>query len=429
MFAFFLFIGWQMITIAHMLFSVPHIVYALSHHIFFMGLALLLFRAAPERKILAVSMLMTATTLVGNFCASFLCCVALALLHTVKNIPEPFLNEWQGCLITGVSFIIEILVICRMAEHPVFVFYGGTKKWHIVLAVPLLAITAVVDVASWGASNGVMVRSGGNMGLYYDQLFSHAEFCVLTGLSMFAAGFYVFGMNRIYLEQRKSSQYHAQIAAYKMLEEQHSRSERLRHDMKNHITALLGLFEGREWEKLGNYLKNMEDSSCLGACRDITGNKAVDALLYQKRELAEGKHIVWECDAQIPKACCINEFDLCVLFGNILDNAIEACERLQCEESHCGGRLGCFINIQARSVKKCFLLEVKNSTDLTKKYRVGFTDKANPQEHGIGLLNVRDVVRRYNGVMNIEAENGRFVISILVPLADTAWDGKQTVVK
>lgn len=136
----------------------------------------------------------------------------------------------------------------------------------------------------------------------------------------------------------------------------------------------------------------------------------------------------------MPKGCDINEFDLCVLFGNILDNALEACKRLQYDEC-------CFVNIQAKTVKKCFLFEVKNSMNKAEKNTGGFTgqrprgsrqmymqacplgsllcgNKENPQEHGIGLLNVSDVVHRYNGVMNIENENGIFVASILIPLND-----------
>lgn len=105
-------------------------------------------------------------------------------------------------------------------------------------------------------------------------------------------------------EQEKRSQYHSQVAVYKMLTEQYRQSERLRHDMKNHIIVLSALSQNKEWE----------------------------------------------CDIQMPKGYFINEFDLCVLFGNILDNALEACGRMQCGES-------CFINIQAKTVKKCFLIE------------------------------------------------------------------------
>ena len=78
-------------------------------------------------------------------------------------------------------------------------------------------------------------------------------------------------------------------------------------------------------------------------------------------------------------------------------------------------------------MKKCFLLEVKNSMDMTEKYAGGTMKKENPKEHGIGLLNVGDVVHKYNGVVNIEAGNGIFVISILMPLNDAAHDIKQAV--
>ncbi len=252
------------------------------------------------------------------------------------------------------------------------------------------------------------------MGLYYDQIFGFAEFLVLDLLSMAAAGFYVFGMNRIYTEQEKSGQYHLQISVYKMLAEQYRQSERLRHDMKNHIIALAALSRNKEWEKIDDYLKNME-GIVLDTGGDLTGNKAVDALLYQKRKQAEGEEIRWECDMQAPKECGINEFDLCVLIGNILDNALEACGRMQKDECR-------FINIQAKTVRKCFLIEVKNSMDRTEKFAEGFTNKRDSQGHGIGLLNVGDVVHGYHGVMHAEAKNGIFVISILIPFPDAAHD-------
>lgn len=403
----------------------PAIVLTLSGHILFIGLVLLLFRENTEKKILAASILITITTLVKNFCAAFFSCFALFWLHTVNDVTIPFLEETEAAFIAYSSLIITILGIYRASNYFTSVFYGKTKRWYAILAVPLLAVTMVIDIANWGASNGILVRSGGDMGFYYDQMFSHAEFCVLTGLSMFAAGFYVFGMNRIYLEQKKSSQYHQQIAAYKMLEEQYSQSERLRHDLKNHILALLGLLEKKEWEKIGGYLKDMEGSADFQAVEEATGNKIVDVLLYQKRKTAERKNITWEADVQIPPLYGMNEFDLCVLFGNILDNAVEACERLQRNKQHCDTRE--FIHIQAKAVKKFFLLEVKNSTDTIEQHKIGVTSKENSEEHGIGLLNIRDVVQKYNGTMNIEIQNGVFVIAVLLPLSGAVHDMKQAI--
>ncbi len=421
LFVIFLFGGSLLLNIGEVFLEVPYIIFALLCHIFFMGLVLLMFRAEVEKKILAASLLIAALTLAGNFCESFLSCITLFILHTVNNNPSPFLGRIETNLIICMESAIEILLVFWMSKHLISLFCSKTKRWYVILAVPLLAVTAVIEVANWGASNGILVKSGENMGWYYDQIFSHAEICVLAGLSMFASGVYVFGMNRIYLEQRKSGQYYSQIAVYKMLEEQHRQTERLRHDMKNHIIALTGLLKNKEWEKMDSYLKELEKNSGLGDGQDVTGNKAVDALLYQKRKLAEKSSITWESDVQIPKECHIHEFDLCVLFGNILDNGVEECERLKGKEGTC------FITVQAKAVKKCFLLEVKNSTDMTELHETGFTKKENPQKHGIGLLNVRDVVDRYDGVMDIKAANGVFTITILLPFQDTVHDIKPAI--
>lgn len=419
LFLIFSFCGWLFGNIVNRWYPAPQILYVMLYNILFMGLVLLLFQAGWEKKILAASMLMVPVRLAADFCAAFLSCLVLFFLHIVTKIPEPFFEDWQIGLIGGVGYCSAILAVCRMSKHLEPVFCGKRGKWYVTLAVPLLVITTVYDVASLCASNGIMVRSGGNMGLYYDQLFSFAEFLVLDLLSLAATGFYVFGMNRIYLEQEKSGQYRSQIVVYKMLAEQYRQSERLRHDMKNHIIALSALSRNKEWEKIDDYLKSMEDIA-IDAAGDMTGNKVVDALLYQKRKQAQEDNIKWECDVQVPKERRIHEFDLCVLFGNILDNALNACGRMQRGECR-------FISIQAKTVKKCFLIEVKNSMDSTEKYADGFTDKEDSQEHGIGLLNVRDVVTKYNGVVNIEAKEGIFAISILMPFPDTEHDTKTAV--
>ena len=393
--------------------------FAVSGSIFFVGLVMLFFRSDREKRILAASILIMVIKLVSEFCASLLDCLMLFFLHTVKKIPEPLFGDWGGGLVSGIGYCFAIFAIYLMSKRLEPVFCGKPRKWYVILAVPLLAIVTVYDVASLGASNGIMVRSGGDMGLYYDQIFSHSEFLVLAFLSMAAAGFYVFGMNRIYLEQEKSGRYHSQIAVYKMLAEQYRQSERLRHDMKNHIIALSALSRNKEWEKLDDYLKNMEGTA-LDTAGDLTGNKAVDAILYQKQRQAEWENIKWECDVRMPKECCINEFDLCVLFGNILDNALEACGRMRGDECR-------FINIQAKTVKKCFLIEVKNSMDKAEKFTEGCTNKGDSQKHGIGLMNVSDVVDSYNGAVHKEFGKGIFVISILMPFPDTAHGIKTAV--
>lgn len=214
-------------------------------------------------------------------------------------------------------------------------------------------------------------------------------------------------------------QYQSQIAAYKMLEEQYKRMERLRHDMKNHIIALQALLADGDMENMERYLRQMQKAGDMEPGEEATGNKVVDALLYQNRKKAEKRKISWECDVQIPKPCPMDEMDLCVLFGNLLDNAMEACERLPKKEKR-------FIEVQAQQVKRCFLLEIKNSSCVQKAVKIGTTLKTNPDEHGIGLGNVKGIVQKYGGVMDMEIEEDVFLISILLPL-DAVHDMELTV--
>ena len=414
-----IFAGWIIISIVNNIVYVPYIVIAILNHIFFIGAVLILFQGGIEKKLSVASVLVAVTTLAGGFWDSFCSCLILFLMHIAGNIQEPFLNEWENCLVICSRYVIEIIIIYFfMSKWLISVFYTRIVKWNIIIAVPLLMVVIVSDIADWGASNGILTRPGENMGLYYNQVFSHAGVCVFKALSMCIVITCILGINMVYLEQRKSSQYYSQIAVYKMLEEQHSQQERLRHDMKNHIIALSGLFENKEWDKMGIYLKTMEDNVQFSFCGDITGNRAVDAVLCQKQKMAASKNIVWECDVDIPRKCCINEFDLCVLFGNILDNALEACEKLNCGEYR-------FINIQAKVIKKCFLLEARNSTDLKNKHEIIFTSKENKQEHGIGLLNIKDVADSYNGVMETRLEKGVIAVSVLIPLNNTTYNIKK----
>ena len=166
---------------------------------------MVLFGSEKEKRILAASILLAAIKLVSAFVVSLLSCLVLFFLHTVKKIPEPLLGDWGGGLVSGAGCCFAISAIYWLSRHLEPVFCGRRGKWYVILAVPMLVNAAVYEAESLGASNGIMVRSGGSMGLYYDQIFSHSEFLVLALLSMAAAGFYVFGMNRIYLEQEKTA--------------------------------------------------------------------------------------------------------------------------------------------------------------------------------------------------------------------------------
>lgn len=391
--------------------SVPYFFRALVCQGILTGLVVLLFEAAWQKKIFAASVFLALTTLAADFCESLLCCLSLVFMHRVANVQEPFLDGSLGSLVSVSGVLSAMVILYCSSGHLKSLFDAKSGKWYTTAAVPLISVMIMMDVVNWGATHGILVRSGGNAGVYYDQLFSHTGIIVISGLLALGAGFYLLGLDRLELEQRKSARYYAQVAAYQMLEGQYRQLERLRHDMKNHVIALSELLKNREWEKMGSYLEAMGRWGALGMGGETTGNKVVDAVLGQKKEKAEHCGILWECELQIPADGGIDEFDLCVLFGNLVDNALEECGRLPQGNNR-------FIQIQGGLVKKCFLLDIKNSASERKDDKI---------HYGTGLLNVRDIIHKYNGEMETGSEPGIFAVTLLIPLTGAGYDMKQTL--
>ncbi|MDE6024101.1 MAG: hypothetical protein K2G45_01465, partial [Lachnospiraceae bacterium] len=158
LFVIFSFVGWLALNIASRWFLVPHIFSVMVEHILFIGLVLLLFRESWEKKILAVSMLMIVMTLVSTLFTSFLSCLVLFFQHTMKMVSEPFLSEWETGVISGASCCFVIFAVYQMSGYMEPVFCGKRKNWYVILALPLIMIITVFEVANWGASHGILGR-------------------------------------------------------------------------------------------------------------------------------------------------------------------------------------------------------------------------------------------------------------------------------
>lgn len=398
----------------------------LLYQIFQIVLILLLFEQEKEKRILAAFLLTAARELLLNFWDSLFSCAALLFLHVVRGeeIPVIDIKAAYNYGMTGIVFLVDILGICRLARRCVSLFTGKERRWYLGMAIPVAVVILMEDLERWGAGHGIMVRSGGDWNLYYDQLFSYMGICLLSALSIFALCVFLFGMDKVYWEQKKRERYQIELMSYQMLEEQYGHMERLRHDFKNHIIAMQGLLENKEWEKMNDYFRQMLKAGEIEKPEEVTGNMAIDALLYQKRKTAEKKGISFEAHMCFLRECPVPSYDLCVFLGNALDNAIEACIKLPAHEKR-------LIEIKTDRVKKCFLMEIKNSTDMLCLDKMKKTTKQDSREHGIGLLNIKDVVQKYNGVMNIEVKNNFFLLSVLLPLplpqADTVHNGEKTL--
>lgn len=383
-----------------------YILIALFGHVVLTGILITLLEGNLKKKILISMILLSVRAFVPNACSSLFFIVAL-VVHHAGEPSFTVLGDTESMILVVMSGFVFLCTMFVLRERLQTLLSGKMRQWYVMLSICYAMCIFLIDLASFGASRGILLRSFDYENLYHNQLFSYMGMFLLVTLLMCIAGGLTVGSIRIYSEQQKKEQYEKQISFYHMLEEQYRQMERVRHDWKNHIISIRELTETRDWERLEHYVEQMAEKS--GVCEDgkMSGNGVLDALLFYKRNQAEQLQIAWQCEVVLPGTPVLDEYDLCVLLGNMLDNAIEECERLP------GGRR--FVRTDIQTKKGFLILEVKNPTQMKALSETGRSRKEEPGMHGIGLRNIEDTVKEYNGVVHKELEGDVFCLSVLLP--------------
>lgn len=181
-----------------------------------------------------------------------------------------------------------------------------------------------------------------------------------------------------------------------------------RHDYRNHIQVLKNYAASGDREALQRYLNELETDLNTVDIAIKTGNKMTDIILNSKISLARSKNIQVTVDASVPVALTTAEIDLCIIIGNLFDNAIEACMGLPEEER--------FIRVYM-DMKNIQLYMSFTNTCAGKKMekRQGRFPSTKGAGHGYGLVRIDTIVERYQGYLSRNSEDGAFTTEILLP--------------
>ncbi|MGN0467347.1 MAG: sensor histidine kinase [Acutalibacteraceae bacterium] len=179
---------------------------------------------------------------------------------------------------------------------------------------------------------------------------------------------------------------------------------RFRHDYKNHMIVVNAYLESGKVDEAREYLESVNDN-INGIINKIkTGNFVSDAILNNKAVAAAKSEIKINFSGIIPSDGIKNE-DLCTILSNLIDNAVEACEKLSGKKT---------IEIEADVINGFFILSISNpalSDSINLK-----TTKKNKKYHGIGIKNVERTVKNYKGAVTFSCENNIFTADVRMKL-------------
>lgn len=194
----------------------------------------------------------------------------------------------------------------------------------------------------------------------------------------------------------------------------------MKHDMKNTLSVIMQLATGNEETEnaeLQAYLSELNRTMERLEFQFRTGNTVVDTLLNMKYHEAVRTIPDMQMDADrllFPDNLLIQSYDIGIILGNALDNAIEACRKLKGKESDAET----FIRLSSFQKGKMIFIEITNSFDgnVIRKRQSEFpaTDKADKEAHGIGLANIKSVAEKYHGGVDWSVDGKVFILSVMM---------------
>ena len=195
---------------------------------------------------------------------------------------------------------------------------------------------------------------------------------------------------------------------YAEVENMYRQTRGWRHDYRNHIQVLKNYADMGDMEAVKGYLDELAEDLNTVDLALKTGNKMTDVILNSKISLARSKEIQVRADAHVPVTLTTAQIDLCIILGNLFDNAIEACLQLPSKER--------MIRIYMDMKNTQLYISFTNTTAQRKqKKENGRFASTKGSDRGYGLVRIDTIIERYQGYIRRGSEDGAFTTEILLP--------------
>jgi sensor histidine kinase YesM len=199
-----------------------------------------------------------------------------------------------------------------------------------------------------------------------------------------------------------------QVKHYEQIEQLNSDLRGFKHDYNNHTLCLKSMLDAKCYDEAAEYLENLTGSFPDIERKFNTGNYIADALFDEKNAVCENSGIAFDCKGIIPSTK-INAVDLCIVLSNLLDNAIDACMKIDEADSK-------KVNVAVDYKNDFLLIKVSNTVHETVKIHNNFiqTSKEDKSNHGFGLMNINRIVEKHKGDLKMSCENKVFSVEIVL---------------
>ncbi len=325
-----------------------------------------------------------------------------AFFHEADNIAAMLISEAASLALTGFCYYMVYRYFSRDDLDPVDAPDTTMGMQQMVLIfIPILMIFIMSNyinaiefdfqfelLADKGPA-GHIFGHGQMLAMYFLGLAS--LFCILFSYKKLQQSFRLSTEISLLEQQEHSLNQYVEEAKTR-----YDETKSFRHDIRNHIAVVKDLLQSGKLEEAVSYIDDLDDMAEKMSFPCSTNNPVVDILVGNKLGIAKSMEINVDCSLLLPYPCGIRDIDICIVLSNALDNAIHAVKGLD-------AGIEKYIRVSGRIQGDLLMIEIENS----------FPGKG-ALKKGTGLSNIKKVVEKYDGAMNIETQEHVFILHVLL---------------
>lgn len=305
-------------------------------------------------------------------------------------------------VIMAKAILFLVVLLIKKIFHQKGMEYLSDSQWLQFLFFPLFTICVLIALIS-NSSFVVNEKQG--------------ELFFIIAIGMVGMNLVMFFLisdvalreKRLHENERLEIQAENQWLLYKKMTEDVEKQRAIMHEYKNKIVCIQSLYERKQYEALSSYLKEISEEIAHEMDSIYTNHPVLDALLNTKYQEAVSKNILMICKINDLSKVYVKSKDLVVLVSNILNNAIEACEKLETNR---------MIKVKLMFEKEKLIFSVRNTYNGETVYENGklqTTKTTEKRNHGIGIDNVIKVIEKNNGFYHMNSDGQEFYWSVIIP--------------
>ena len=311
-----------------------------------------------------------------------------------------------GVICINIALIPFVILLPRLQKEQRLSSPYTPQTLIVMLCIPVASVIFLLLIQHYYVMMPVAQRS--SLSVYA------ASF---LGLFIGVASLWLF--DRVASQARHLAQTEADISQLHM-EQKHQKDMQTiydqmrmwKHDYNNRVGVMRALAENKQFDELTRYIQ--QNSQSFDSITDYanTGNSALDALLNMKNALAKPNQITMTTEVVLPATLPMSDGDFCALLGNLLDNAIEANERMPEGAER-------YMHLEIKALQGNLQINIENPTNGTVRRagKIIISSKLDKTMHGFGLRSVEKIVADHRGYVNIKHGENVFAVAILLPIS------------